>query len=94
MNAEYKKYPKPKSHEQEVLFELITTGKASIETFSWMCGFRTRISKLILTHGLFLGRTPKSFTSKHGNTSTYYVHTLPESEKQKAVEIYYQLNNQ
>lgn len=91
---EVKDYPKPKSHEQEVLLELITTGKASIETFFWMIGFRTRISRLTLKHGLFLARIPKSFTSKHGNVSTYYIHTLSELEKPKAVEIYYQLNNQ
>lgn len=87
-------YPAPKSHEQEVLLELITTGKASIETFYWMCGFRTRISRLILKHGLFLARIPKTFTSKHGNTSTYYIHTLSEFEKPKAINLYLTLNKQ
>lgn len=87
-------YPKPKSSIQEVLLHLILFGNASIIDFSTLSGFRTRISQITLTHGLFLEREWIFAFNKFGNQIKYAKHTLPDSEKQKAVNIYYQLNNQ
>jgi len=86
--------PKPKSHTEEILKRLIEKGEASIEQFYYLCGFRTRISELVLKHGLYLQRIPKEIRSQYGNVSRYYIHILPENQKEKAIEIYINLNNQ
>ena len=47
-------YPQPKTNIQEVLLTLITNGKTSFFDFSYMQGYRTRVSNLTLTYGLNL----------------------------------------
>lgn len=85
-------YNKPKNSTQEVLLHLILFGNASIEDFPYLSGFRTRISNLILDHGLFLEREWIFAFNQYGNQIKYAKHTLPESQKEKAVQIYLKLN--
>lgn len=86
-------YNKPKNSTQEVLLHLILFGSASIEDFGWLSGFRTRISNLILDHGLFLEREWIFAFNQYGNQIKYGKHYLPEKEKEKAVQLYKNLNS-
>jgi hypothetical protein len=92
MKKEYSKYPKPKTNEQEVLLHLIVENTVSIMDYSYMSGFRTRISRIVLIHGIFLTRVFETGINHHGNKYSYAVHGLPESQKQKAIELYLKLN--
>lgn len=83
--------PTPKSHLQEVLYQLIESGSASIEQFGWMCGFRTRISD-IRKLGIYLMPEHISRKSKYGNSYTFTKHILPKKELKKAIRIYKSLN--
>jgi len=82
----------PRTSEQEVLLTLITQGHVSIFDFSYLSGFRTRVSQLQTVHGLFLERITDKRCNKFGNTYTYAIHKLPESEKEKAIALYNKLN--
>lgn len=86
--------PKPKTNIQEVLLHLILYKSVSIMDYSYMSGFRTRVSQLILNHGLFLERVFETKYNVHGNAYSYAIHTLPENQKEKAIQIYINLNNQ
>lgn len=94
MEIDLKGYPHPNTSEQEVLLSLILDGSVSIIEYGWLPGFRTRISQLQTKRGLFLERIFLFRRNKFGNVFKYARHTLPESEKDKAINIYYQLNNQ
>jgi len=83
----------PKTSEQEVLLTLITQGHVSIFDFSYLSGFRTRVSQLQTVHGLLLDRVMDSRCNKFGNTYSYAIHRLPESEKEKAIVLYNKLNS-
>lgn len=89
-----KGFPLPKTSTQEVLLHLILFKSASIKNFPTLSGFRTRISQIILDHGLFLEREFIHGFNKFGNSTKYAKHTLPEKEREKAIEIYHKLNNQ
>lgn len=82
---------RPKTNLQEILFELITKGNASIETFGYLCGFRTRISQLKRLYDLPLLSIPCTEKNKFGNTYTYHIHFLKNIDKRKAVNIYKKL---
>jgi len=82
----------PRTSEQEVLLTLITQGHVSIFDFSYLSGFRTRVSQLQTVHGLFLERTLDKRFNKFGNQYQYAIHKLPESEKEKAIALYNKLN--
>lgn len=86
-------YAFPKTSEQEVLLTLILQGHVSIFDFNYLSGYRTRVSQLQLVHGLNLTRVTATRCNKFGNTYVYAIHKLPESEKQKAIELYNKLNN-
>lgn len=92
MEIDLQGYPKPKTSEQEVLLSLILDGSVSIIEYGWLPGFRTRISQLQTKRGLFLERIFLNRRNKFGNIFKYAKHSLPESEKDKAIEIYYKLN--
>lgn len=81
-------YPQPKTNIQEVLLTLITNGKTSFFDFSYMQGYRTRVSNLVLCGGLKLETQSKTKVNKFGNTYTYHVHILPDTEKEKAIALY------
>lgn len=85
-------FNQPKTSEQEVLLTLILQGSVSIFDFSYMSGFRTRVSNLQLIHGLKLNRTTEKKVNKFGNTYCFAIHTLPESEKENAILLYNKLN--
>lgn len=78
----------PKSNIQEVLLTLILQGNVSIFDFPTLSGFRTRVSNLTLEHNLHLETEMVKKTNKFGNPYRYALHKLPESEKEKAIEIY------
>ena len=81
---------KPNSQISEVLFELIRKRKVSHRNFQ-MQDFRKKISVLKLEYGLNLKRELVSDVTKYGNQYQYGVHSLPQSERSKAVEIYNKL---
>jgi hypothetical protein len=83
----------PRTSEQEVLLTLITQGHVSIFDFSYLSGFRTRVSQLQTVHGLLLDRVLDKRHNKFGNTYSYAIHKLPESEKEKAINLYNKLNS-
>lgn len=85
-------YPFPKTSEQEVLLTLILQGHVSIFDFSYLSGYRTRVSELQLTHGLKLNRVLSNRSNKFGNQYSYAIHRLPPEEKEKAILLYQKLN--
>lgn len=78
----------PKTNIQEVLLTLILQGNVSLFDFPTLSGFRTRVSNLCLNHGLKLETQMIKRNNKFGNSYRYALHKLPESEKEKAIEIY------
>lgn len=87
-----KDFPSPKTNCEEILLHLIIYGTVSCNDFFWLSGFRTRVSNLILQHGLFLTRTMEKSVNKFGNTYTYAIHGLPENQLEKAIQLYQSLN--
>jgi hypothetical protein len=85
-------FPFPKTNEQEVLLTLILQGYTSFLDFSYMQGYRTRISELQSQHSLVLDRVTDTRCNKFGNSYTYAIYKLPTSEKEKAIELYHKLN--
>lgn len=85
-------YPVPKTNEQEVLLTMIIHGNVTIFDYPWMSGFRTRVSQLQTVHKLNLDREMKKKQNKFGNWYAYAVHILPETERQKAIDLYYKIN--
>jgi len=81
----------PTTNTQEVLYTLIEQGYVSIMDYSYMSGFRTRVSQLVKDHGLNLKRTMVKSYNKFGNAYQYALHRLPKEEKEKAIEIYNKL---
>jgi len=78
----------PRTNLQEVLLTLISQGHVSLFDHSYMAGFRTRVSNLVLDYGLHLETTKAKRCNKFGNSYTYHIHKLPENQKEKAIEIY------
>lgn len=85
------KLPAPKSNLQEVLLELIIKGNVSFFDFSYMQGFRMRMSELIIKYKLNINKSSLRAVNKFGNTYRYTLHQLPKSELKKAKEIYLSL---
>lgn len=85
--------PQPKTSTQEVLLSLILQGNLSIFDFPYLSGFRTRISNLKLDYNLDIQTETKRKTNKFGNEYKYAYHTLPESKKKKAINLYNELNS-
>jgi hypothetical protein len=82
----------PKNTQAEVLFELIKKGSVSIKEFSWMEGFRTRVSELALNHSIPLLKTTETGINKHGNSFHYRRHSLPLDKVQFALGVYDKIN--
>lgn len=85
------KLPKPKTLQLEVLYHLLKFGETSIENFSWMPGFRTRISELTNKYGIMMHKVVKKGITKHKNVYTYHVHSIREDNKEKAEKLYLEL---
>ncbi len=83
----------PKNTQAEVLFELIKKGSVSIKEFSWMEGFRTRVSELALNHSIPLLKTTETGINKHGNSFHYRRHSLPSDKVEFALGVYDKINN-
>ena len=81
--------PVPKTNVQEVLFTLINNGSCSFFDFEFLQGFRTRISNI--KKEIQLETKMHKKINKFGNTYSYAVHTLPDSELNKALDYYYEL---
>jgi len=84
--------PQPTNNSQEVLLTLIKNGKVSIEDYPRLSGFRTRISELVLRHGLVLDPKPRKSTNKFGRTIRFMEHHLEEIHIEKAIAIYNKIN--
>lgn len=78
----------PETTLQEVLYEMITRGGASIVQFSWLCGFRTRISELKNKYNLPFENVPKIGKNKWGREYDYTVHVLKNENIELAKSIY------
>jgi hypothetical protein len=89
----YEGYQFPKTSGEEVLLTLITQGHVSIFDFPYLSGFRTRVSELQTRHNIQLDRVMDKRCNKFGNTYSYAIHKLPESQKEKAINLYKKLNN-
>lgn len=79
----------PTNNLQEVLLTIIEQGEVSIMDFPYLSGFRTRVSELVLEHGLAICSEQRKGTNKFGRTFTYAVHSalIPE----QAIELYNKL---
>ena len=86
------KLNKPKTSITEVLHELITKGETSMLNFSYMPGYRTRISEIINRYNLPLIRDLKQGVNKFKNGYTYAVHKLKPFYKRQAITLYNNLN--
>lgn len=85
--------PLPKNNTQEVLFVLIQQGEVSIMDFPHLSGFRTRVSELQNKHGLRLTTKMKVKRNKFQNIYSYANHSLNDSNKKRAIELYKKLIN-
>lgn len=81
--------PQPKTNKQEVLYTLIEKGSVSIMDYSYLSGFRTRISEIGKELRLQKERVLK--TNRFGNTYSYVKHKLSVNDRHKAIELYNQL---
>jgi hypothetical protein len=84
---------KPTSNISEILFTLIRNRKVSLHDFPYLAGFRTRVSELKTEYGIELKTDRVHSKNKFNNPYTFVVHSLPQSERSKAVEIYNKLVN-
>ena len=87
-NGLYEGYPFPKTSIQEVLLTLITQEHVSIFDFPYLSGFRTRVSEIQNVYKIELERLLDKRCNKFGNTYTYAIHKLPDTSKEKCVEVY------
>jgi hypothetical protein len=83
----------PTSNISEILFTLIRNRKVSLHDFPYLAGFRTRVSELKTDHGLNLKTDRVQSKNKFNNPNPFVVHSLPQSERSKAVELYNKLVN-
>ena len=83
--------PQPITNVQEVLYTLISQGNVSFIDFSYLQGFRTRVSNLKALYGLKLNIENKEGKNKFGRTYKYHLHVLPLEEKQNAIDLYFEL---
>ena len=84
----FKGFAYPKTNLQEVLLTLILQGHVSLFDHSYMAGFRTRVSNLVLHYGLNLETKKAKRCNKFGNSYNYHIHKLPADQKEKAILIY------
>lgn len=84
--------PIPKNTQAEVLFVLIEKGSVSMKEFSWMEGFRTRVSELNKKHLIPLLKTTEKVENKHGHTICYKRHSLPLDKVDFALSVYEKIN--
>ena len=82
----------PLTTKAEVLSALIKNGSVSIKGFSWMEGFRTRVSELNIKHSIPLLKTTETGTNKHGNPIRYKRHSLPPENLELALSVYEKIN--
>lgn len=82
----------PKNNTAEVLLKLITKGSVSMKDFSWMEGFRTRVSEINLKHNIPLLKTTETDENKHGHPIRFIKHSLPDDQVDFATEVYNKIN--
>ena len=84
-------YPVPETNTQEILLQLILEGSVSLFTFPYLASFRTRVSELSLVYNMKLEKEYKTGQNKFGNSYTYVLHKLPESQKEFAIALYHKI---
>lgn len=84
--------PAPTNQLQKILLSLINSDKGISEREFNLNGFRTRISDL--RKWLNIKHTEIPFTNEFGRSGTYRKHWLMNSEKEKAVQLYLQLQKE
>ena len=87
-------YPFPRTNVQEVLLTLILQKYVSYKDFSYMQGFRTRVSEINNKYGIRLDTVNSKEYNRFGNIMNFHIHKLPEDQKQKAIEVYLKINKQ
>lgn len=61
-----------------------------MKTFSWMEGYRTRISELKRQHEVLMEDKLEKTTNRYGRRIYYYEHNLVD--KDHAIEVYLKIN--
>lgn len=83
---------KPLNTTCEILHELLSKREVSMLTFSYMPGYRTRVSELVRKHGLSLNRNIRTGENKFGNVYSYAVYSLNPFHERNALTLYNNLN--
>lgn len=78
----------PETTIQEVLYEMISRGSASIVQFFWLCGFRSRVSDLKIKYKLPFDNVQKVGKNKWGREYDYTAHVLKNENIELAKSIY------
>lgn len=85
------KLQKPNSDKATILYHLIKYGSVSMKTFSWMEGYRTRVSELKRKHEIALNDKLEKTTNRFGRGMHYYEHHLVN--KDHAIKVYEKINH-
>jgi hypothetical protein len=83
----------PLTNTQEILITLIKKGHVSIFDFSYLSGYRTRVSELIAKYNLTLKRTTDTRCNKFGNSYSYAIYFLEPENKNDAIMLYKKLTD-
>lgn len=83
--------PAPINQTADILKVLIEQPGISEKSFSYN-GFRSRISELRNIFGLNIRHVEKEFVNKFGHKSRYREHFLYDGDKEKAKEVYEEIN--
>lgn len=84
------KLSKPNSDKATILYHLITKGTVSMKTFSWMEGYRTRVSELRKKHQIEMADRLEKTKNRFGREMYYYAHDL--LNKPHVIEVYKKIN--
>lgn len=86
--------PKPNNDKAEVLLHAIKKGYVDCISFSWMEGFRTRVSNLRLENKVKFTAERVSKKNRHGNMISYKRHWLKDqAARDHAIGVYMMINN-
>jgi len=84
------KLANPNSDKATVLHYMIQTGSSSMRIFSWMEGYRTRISELRREYKILMNDKREKTTNRYGRKIHYYEHNLVD--RKHAIEVYKKIN--
>lgn len=86
------KLQKPKNDNAEVLRALITKGKVNCIMFSFMEGYRSRLSNLRLKYKIPLDYKVKEKINRHGHKMRFREHFIKPGKTDYAIGVYLKIN--